>query len=76
MSNKGRVEKCVREALSLPEETALDPDATFEEFGADSLDILAVVEEVETEFDITLDDEEANLLNTINKVTEYVEKKL
>lgn len=45
---------------------------TFEDLGADSLDVAEVIMEIEQEFDLTIDDEEANHLRCINDLIDYI----
>ncbi|MFC4760822.1 acyl carrier protein [Fructobacillus durionis] len=42
------------------------------EIGADSIDVVELVVEVEDEFDIEIPDEELDSLTTLNKVSDYV----
>ena len=43
------------------------------DLGADSLDVVEFVMEVEKEFDITIPDEEAAKLNTVGDAVKYIE---
>jgi acyl carrier protein len=47
------------------------PETTFEELGADSLDLSEMVMELETEFDITVSDDWAP--KSVQEVVDYVE---
>ena len=47
--------------------------ATFkEDLGADSLDIVELVMEIEDEFDIEIDDEDAEKILTVGDAVEYI----
>ncbi|MBI1831793.1 MAG: acyl carrier protein [Planctomycetes bacterium] len=47
-----------------------------EDMGADSLDIVELVMELEEEFDITIPDEEAEKIKTVGQAIDYIEAKL
>jgi acyl carrier protein len=55
------------------------PDSTFEELGIDSLDRLNILFDLESEFDIEIDDEEAkkvqNIPEMIAGITHLIEAK-
>ena len=55
------------------------PDSTFEELGIDSLDRLNILFDLESEFDVEIDDEEAeegqNIPEMIAGITHLVEAK-
>ncbi|MCK8616756.1 acyl carrier protein [Fructobacillus sp. M158] len=42
------------------------------EIGADSIDVVELVVEVEDEFDLEIPDEDLDELTTLNKVTDYI----
>ena len=49
------------------------PDSTFEELGIDSLDRLNILFELEGEFDLQIDDEEAKSVKSIHELVVGVE---
>lgn len=49
-------------------------DATFEELGIDSLDGLNLLFEIESEFDVSIPDEEARIIHTVRQMVEGVER--
>ena len=55
------------------------PESTFEELGIDSLDRLNILFELEGEFDIQIDDEQAKQVTTLRQmidgITQLVEAK-
>ena len=57
-------------ALDLEEVTA---DATFDDLGADSLDIVEVVMAFEDEFDVAIPDEDAEEIGTVQDAIDYIE---
>ncbi len=63
----------------IAEELAVDADevtadATFDDLGADSLDIVEVVMAFEEEFDIEISDEDAEDINTVQDAVDYIEE--
>ena len=53
----------------------LDFDKPLTEQGFDSLDVNSFFLEVETKFNVSIDDADLEVLNTIDKVAEYVRSK-
>lgn len=47
-------------------------NATLEDVGADSIDMVDIVMKIEEDFDIEIDDEKAEALKNISDVIEYV----
>lgn len=54
------------------EESKVTLETTFEDLGADSLDLFEVIMDIEEEFDIKL--EEASEIKTVKDAVDYVEK--
>ncbi len=53
------------------------PDAKLrDDLGADSIDAVQIVMEVEDSFGITVDDAEAEAMETVGDVVKYIEKNL
>jgi len=77
-SIQDRVLKIIANTRRLPLES-VRPDSSFEELGIDSLDRLNILFDLESEFDIEIDDEEAkkvqNIPEMIAGVTHLVEAK-
>jgi len=56
---------------------SVKPEASFiEDLGADSLDIVELVMTMEEEFDLTIPDEDAETMKTVQDVVTYVKGKL
>lgn len=51
-------------------------DSTFEELGIDSMDGMTILFAVESEFDISVSDEEAKSIRNVRQMAEGVEKLL
>ena len=68
----------VRNALA--EQFEVSPDTItldtnlVDDLGADSLDVVELIMSIEDEFGISISDEEAANLNTVQKIVNFVEK--
>ncbi len=59
------------------EPSKITPEAKFvEDLGADSLDTVELIMQLEDEFNIEIPDEEAEKLTTVGSVAEYIDKHL
>ena len=68
-----KIKKIVSDKLSV-EESNVEESASFaNDLGADSLDVVEYVMEVEKEFNITIPDEEATKLTTVGDAVKYIE---
>ncbi|SFE39712.1 acyl carrier protein [Alteribacillus iranensis] len=68
-----RVKKIVADRLGV-EESEITMEATFkDDLGADSLDVVELVMELEDEFDLEISDEEAEKISTVADVVNYIE---
>lgn len=69
-----RVRDIVVEELGVePEEVT--PEASFlDDLGADSLDIVELIMAFEEEFDMEIPDEQAENINTVQDVIDYIEE--
>lgn len=71
-----RVTKVVVDRLGV-EESEVKPEASFrEDLGADSLDVVELVMELEDEFDMEISDEDAEKIATVGDAISYIEKKV
>ena len=73
MTTFEKVKKIVAEKLGVPEEKVTEEAAFVNDLGADSLDVVEFVMEVEKEFNITIPDEEATKLATVGDAVKYIE---
>ncbi len=56
------------------EETQVTPEASFtKDLGADSLDTVELIMEFEKEFDITIEDSEAEKIQSVGDVVRFLE---
>ncbi len=71
-----RVMDIVAEQLGYDREK-ITPDTNFvSDLGADSLDQVELIMELEREFDITIPDESAEKIQTVGEAIDYIEKAL
>ncbi len=66
-----RVLRVIATTRRVPLET-VRPDSTFEELGIDSLDRINILFELEGEFDIEIDDEQAKQVTTLRQMIEGI----
>jgi acyl carrier protein len=71
-----RVKQIIAEQLMV-EEDEITEDASFiDDLGADSLDTVEMIMEIEDEFGIEIPDEDAEKLQTVGDAIEYVRRKV
>jgi len=71
-----RVTKVVVDRLGV-DESEVKPEASFrDDLGADSLDVVELVMEFEEEFDMQIDDEDAEKIGTVGDAVSFIESKL
>jgi acyl carrier protein len=68
-----RVKKIIVDRLGV-EESKVTLEASFkEDLGADSLDVVELVMELEDEFDMEISDEDAEKISTVGEVVAYID---
>ncbi|RLB27046.1 MAG: acyl carrier protein [Deltaproteobacteria bacterium] len=71
-----KVKKIICEQLDVAEEDVV-PEASFvDDLGADSLDQVELIMAMEEEFDISIPDEDAEKITTVQDAIEYIKKAL
>ena len=71
-----KIKKIICEQLDVPEEDVV-PAATFvDDLGADSLDQVELIMAMEEEFDLSIPDEDAETITTVQNAINYVQKAL
>ncbi|MFX3624624.1 MAG: acyl carrier protein [Ectobacillus sp.] len=71
-----RVTKIIVDRLGV-EETEVTPSASFkEDLGADSLDVVELVMQLEDEFEMEISDEDAEKIATVGDAVSYIESHL
>lgn len=70
-----KVKTIIAEQLGVAEEE-LAPETSFEDLNADSLDIVELIMALEEEFDLEIPDEEAEKIQTVGEIVEYIKDHL
>ena len=69
-----KLQKIIAEVLNLSEED-FKPESTFVvDLGADSLDVFQIIMVIEEEFDIEIDNEEAEKITTVQDAVDQIKK--
>lgn len=55
-------------------EAILSPETTWEEIGADSIDLVDLISELEAEFEISIPDDSIEDLKTIGDIVELIDE--
>ena len=71
-----KIKAVVVDKLGVKEEQVTDDSNFADDLGADSLDLVELVMALEDEFDIEIPDEDADKLNTMKLVREYIQAKI
>lgn len=74
MSIQDRVIDIVAEQLGVEKEKVSRETSFVNDLGADSLDTVELVMELEEEFDITIPDDVAEKIQTVGQAIEFIEK--
>lgn len=70
-----RVSKVIIDRLGV-DESEVKAEASFrDDLGADSLDVVELVMELEDEFDMEISDEDAENISTVGNAVSYIESK-
>ncbi|MFS1513234.1 MULTISPECIES: acyl carrier protein [Chengkuizengella] len=68
-----RIKKIIVDRLGV-DEAEVTPEASFkDDLGADSLDVVELIMELEDEFEMEISDEDAEKINTVGEVVNYIE---
>ncbi len=72
---ESKVIKIIAEKLGI-DESEIKPEASFiDDLGADSLDIVELVMELEEEYGIEIPDEDAEKIKTVQDAIDYIKEK-
>jgi acyl carrier protein len=72
---RDKIFRIVCENLGVNKEDVSPHSAFLEDIGADSLDIVELVMEVEEEFGFTIPDEDAEKIKTVGDAIDYLQKR-
>ncbi len=73
MSVESKVKEIVIEQLGVAADEINVTSSFIEDLGADSLDLTELIMAMEEEFDIEIDDEDAQKITTVQDATKYIE---
>ena len=69
-----KIKKIISEQLNVPEEDVV-PSASFvDDLGADSLDQVELIMAMEEEFDLSISDEDAEKIATVQNAIDFITK--
>lgn len=69
-----KLQAIIADVLNVPKDD-ITPETTFvDDLGADSLDIFQIIMGLEEEFDIEIDNEEAEKITTVQDAVEQIKK--
>lgn len=71
-----RVTKVIVDRLNVEEEKVVATASFRDDLGADSLDVVELVMELEDEFDMEISDEDAEKIATVGDAITYIESKI
>jgi len=75
MDVEAKVKEIIIDKLGV-EESQINPEASFtNDLGADSLDIVELVMGFESEFDVSIPDEDAEKISTVGDAINYLKEK-
>ncbi|MEW5722278.1 MAG: acyl carrier protein [Thermodesulfobacteriota bacterium] len=74
MSIEEKVRKIVAEQLDVNEADVVPTASFVDDLGADSLDLVELIMAMEEEFDIKIEDEEAEKIKTVQQVIDFIKK--
>ena len=72
---KEKIKKIIADQLCISVEKVTDDADITKDLGADSLDTVELIMEFEKEFGVTISDEDASKIKSVNDVVAYVETK-
>ena len=73
---ENKVKKIICEQLDVSEEDVVSKASFVDDLGADSLDQVELIMAMEEEFDISISDEDAENINTVQDTIDYITKAL
>lgn len=76
MSIEERVKKIITDQLGVEESEVTMTASFINDLGADSLDTVELVMALEEEFNLEIPDEEAEKLDTVGKVINYIKQRV
>lgn len=72
----GKVQSIICEELSLKPENVTETSSLKDDLGADSLDAVEIVMQLEDNFGVSIPDEEAAKMAVVSDLIDYIEKNI
>lgn len=69
---KAKVIDLVAQKLNIEDKKRITNASSFQDLGADSLDMVEIIMKLEEQFSIEIDDEEAEKMTGIDQVVDYI----
>ena len=69
-----KIKKLICEQLDVPEEDVVSEASFVDDLGADSLDQVELIMAMEEEFDVSIPDEDAEKIRSVQDAIAYVQK--
>ena len=71
-----KVKNILSDKLGLDINTIKDDTSIIDDLGADSLDVVEIIMEIEDQFGITVPDDDVTTLKTVRDISDYVDSKM
>lgn len=75
MSVETKVKEIIAEQLGINEDDIVSESSFVDDLGADSLDIVELVMALEEEFELEIPDDEAEKLETVSELVNYISER-
>jgi len=69
-----KIKKLICEQLDVPEKDVVSEASFVDDLGADSLDQVELIMAMEEEFDVSIPDEDAENIGTVQDAIDYIKK--
>ena len=67
------LERILADRLDIDRDSISDDQDIMEDLGADSLSVVEIIMDIESEFDMSIPDEDAEEIHTVGQLREYIE---
>ena len=74
MEDFDKLQEIIAEELNVDMEEVTEEKSLIDDFGADSIDLFQILMAIETEFDIEVDNEEAEHIRTVGDVVQLIQE--
>lgn len=74
MEDFDKLQEIIAEELNVDMDEITEEKSLIDDFGADSIDLFQILMAIETEFDIEVDNEEAEHIRTVGDVVQLIQE--